>query len=394
MTDIALSAGVAASQARWRKARRYLNERRHELSQWAAWHLYAGHVRVGAADLLTSPDWMPAVPIPLEAVSLAWTETAPAPRIDGTEPDTARVRPLRTENQRFSTYAAALGELAKPRLFEDRPCYRLTDVALDDGRADLTFGSATYFDVVNVCEAVAHELADSALGSGAGMASPTDLRFRARMEDPCDLLKRRIVPAISALTVRRTLTDAAFVLHQRDGGQVAHGGGLYQVMPVGVFQPTAADTGDRSNDFDLWRCIVREYSEEFLGMPEVRGPIDYDDSPFYRDLTAARAAGDITAHHVGIGIDPLSAVCDPLVVIVFDSDTFDELLGESVHTNAEGHLVATRAGQRGLAGVPFTGDVTSRLIAEAPMQAAGAALLDLLCRCRGLESEMAFDRLR
>jgi hypothetical protein len=81
-------------------------------------------------------------------------------------------------------------------------------------------------------------------------------------------------------------------------------------------------------------------------------------------------------------------------VIVFDSDTFDELLGESVHTNAEGHLVATRAGQRGLAGVPFTGDVTSRLIGEAPMQAAGAALLDLLCRCRGLESEMAFDRLR
>jgi hypothetical protein len=153
-------------------------------------------------------------------------------------------------------------------------------------------------------------------------------------------------------------------------------------MPVGVFQPTAADTGDRRNDFDLRRCLVREYSEEFLGMPEVRGPIDYDDWPFYRDLTAARAARDITAHLVGIGIDPLSAVCDLLVVIVFDSDTFDELLGESVHTNAEGHLVAMRAGQRGVAGVPFTGDVTSRLIAEAPMQAAGAALLDLAWRHR------------
>jgi hypothetical protein len=315
--------------------------------------------------------------IPLEAVSLAWTETAPAPQIDGTEPDTARVRPLRNETQRFSTYAAALGELAKPRLFEDRPCYRLTDVALDDGRADLTFGSATYFDVINVCEAVAHELADSALGSGVGVASPTDLQFRARMEDPCDLLRRRIVPAISALTVRRTPTDAAFVLHQRDGGQVAHGGGLYQVMPVGVFQPTAGESGDGSNDFDLWRSIAREYAEEFLGMPEVGGPIDYDDWAFYRDLTAARATADIAAHLVGIGIDPLSAVCDLLVVIVFDGDTFDELLGESVHTNAKGHLVAEQPGQHAVAGVPFTRDATSRLITEAPMQAAGAALLDL-----------------
>jgi len=377
MTDIALSAEVAASHARWREARRYLNEHRHELSQWAAQHLYAGHLNVGATDLLTRPSWMAAVPIPLEAVSLAWTETAPAPQIDGTEPETARVRPLRNENQRFPTYAAALGELAKPGLFEDRPCYRLTDVALNDGRADLTLGSATYFDVINVCEAVAHELADSALGSGVGVASPTDLQFRARMEDPCDLLKRRIVPAISALTVRRTPTDAAFVLHQRDGGQVAHGGGLYQVMPVGVFQPTTDEPGGRSNDFDLWRSIAREYAEEFLGMPEVRGPIDYTDWRFYRDLTAARAAGDVTAHLVGIGIDPLSAVCDLLVVIVFASDTFDELLGESVHTNAEGHLVAERAGQLAVAGVPFTGDVTSRLIAEAPMQAAGAALLDL-----------------
>jgi hypothetical protein len=377
MTDIALSAEVAASQARWREARRYLNEHRHELSQWAARHLYAGHLRVGATDLLTSPDWMPAVPIPLEAVSLAWTDTAPAPQIDGTEPETAHVRPLRNETQRFSTYAAAVGELAKPGLFEDRPCYRLTDVALDDGRAELTFGTATYFDVINVCEAVAHELADSALGSGGGVASPTDLQFRARMEDPCDPLKRRIVPAISALTVRRTPTDAAFVLHRRDSRQVAHGGGLYQVMPVGVFQPTGAEPGHRSDDFDLWRCIAREYSEEFLGMPELRGPIDYDDWPFYRKLTAARAAGEVTAHLLGIGIDPLSAVCDLLVVVVFDSDTFDVLLGESVHTNAEGQLVTEQAGQSTVAGVPFTGDATSRLITEAPMQAAGAALLDL-----------------
>jgi hypothetical protein len=67
-------------------------------------------------------------------------------------------------------------------------------------------------------------------------------------------------------------------------------------MPVGVFQPTALGRDDRTNDFDLWRCIAREYSEEFLGTPERRGPIEYESWPFYRELTAAREAGEVTAH--------------------------------------------------------------------------------------------------
>lgn len=107
-----------------------------------------------------------------------------------------------------------------------------------------------------------------------------------------------------------------------------------------------------------------------------QGPVDYDDWPFYRALTAARDAGRITAHWLGMGVDPLSFVGDLPVVVVFDSTTFDSLLGDAVRTNAEGHLVTGQT-RLAVAGIPFTRDATRRLVTEEPMQAAGAALLDL-----------------
>jgi hypothetical protein len=64
-------------------------------------------------------------------------------------------------------------------------------------------------------------------------------------------------------------------------------------MPVGVFQPSSAGEWNRLNDFDLWRSMAREYSEEFLGAPELHGstaPIDYEDWPFYR-LSAMKRGG-------------------------------------------------------------------------------------------------------
>ncbi len=102
----------------------------------------------------------------------------------------------------------------------------------------------------------------------------------------------------------------------------------------------------------------------------------------YLVLNSCRAGGEVTIHLLGIGIDPLSAVCDLLVVVVFDGDTFDALLGNSLHANAEGRLVTERGGRDGIAGFPFTGEAASRLIAEAPMQAAGAGLLELAWRHR------------
>jgi hypothetical protein len=56
-------------------------------------------------------------------------------------------------------------------------------------------------------------------------------------------------------------------LHSRDASNVATSGGIVGVMPAGVFQPSTVRSGGHDADFDLWRNIMREYSEEFLGKP-------------------------------------------------------------------------------------------------------------------------------
>ncbi len=43
---------------------------------------------------------------------------------------------------------------------------------------------------------------------------------------------------------------------------------MYDVIPAGEFQPSSVMAVDQANDFDIWRNIVRELSEEFLGAPE------------------------------------------------------------------------------------------------------------------------------
>ena len=380
MTHTGLPAHVAASQEHWRAGRRYLNEHRYELSRWAAENLHGDQLQIGPSGLITRREWTPAAPIPLENVTLTWRDYTPAPELDGTEPETADVRPLRGDGQRCSTYAHALGDLARPGLFEDRPCYRLLDVAIDGDSAELTFGTGTYFDVMNVCEAAAHELADATCDTESGTPTLKDLPFRSLIGDPCDLIRRPILPAVSALTIRRTSSDASFVLHWRDSTKVAHGGGLYQVMPVGMFQPSAAGAWNEANDFDLWRCMAREYSEEFLGAPEHQGhdgPLDYEAWPFYRAFTEARDAGKVTAHWLGLGVDPLTLVTDLLIAVVFDEDTFDALLGQAVTINDEGHLVAENGANEAVAGIRLTADRITELISSDPMQAAGGALLEL-----------------
>jgi hypothetical protein len=373
MTDTRLTTEVAASQEHWRAGRRYLNEHRHELSQWAARNLYAGYRQVGESGLMTREEWMPANPIPLENVTLSWCEKTPVPELDGSEPETAGVRPLQQDGRRYATYAQALGDLARPRLYDDRLCYRLVDVDFDSERAQLAFGIGTYFDVMNVCEATAHELADAERSAADDSGIRGELPFRSLVVDPCDLNRRPMLPAISALTVRRSENGPTVVLHSRDSTKVAHGGGLHQVMPVGTFQPSAAPEWNLANDFDLWRCIVREYSEEFLGADERQGvdePIDYDGWAFYRTLTDARAAGDLSVQLVGIGVDPLSLVMDLLVIAVFNADAFDHVFSSAIATNAEGRVYGRLPRDRGIATVP--------LEAEPPkMQAAGAALLQL-----------------
>jgi hypothetical protein len=374
---------AADSAARWRAVRRGLNERRYPLTQ-AAGRLYPGVARAGATALLCREEWIPVRPLDLDEVTLNWAGHPPAPAVSGAEAVSAHVRPLRADGTRYRVYTDALAALGPPALFDNRPCYRLLAARLAPGASHLDLAHGRYFDGVNIGEALAHELA-AARADGAGPAASPRLPFRDFIGDPCDLSRRSAMCAITTLTLRRTASGgASFLLHWRDPGQVTHAGGLYQVMPVGIFQPADANPASVGSDLSLWRSMAREFSEELLGTTEdYRGfgsPLDYGRWPFYRALSAARGAGKMRVFCLGMGVDPLTLAVDILAVAVFDSDVFDGLFAGLVAANAEGQVIGVPGGPgaAGAPGVPFTAKVIDRFAGGAePTQAAGAAVLRL-----------------
>jgi hypothetical protein len=344
---------------------------------------------VGTTALLCRPEWTPARPLGLDGVKLTWAEHPPAAAVTGAEPTSAHLRPLRADGSRYPGYADAIASLDPPALFDNRPSYRLLAAGLTGGPGQMDLSLGRYFDGVNVGEALAHELA-GAWPDAPGPAAAGSLPVRELAGDPCDLSRRSAMCAITTLTLRRTAAgDASFLLHWRDPVKVTHAGGLYQVMPVGIFQPADGNPSSVRNDLSLWRSMAREFSEELLGTPEdyreLGTPLDYDRWPFYRELAAARQAGKLGVACVGLGVDPLTFAADILTVAVFDGDVFDRLFAGLVAANAEGRVIGPGAAAApGVPGVPFTGEAIRRLAdGSEPMQAAGAAVLQLAWQHRG-----------
>jgi hypothetical protein len=372
------------SPQRWRQVRAVLTANRQELSHVAA-GLYPHLPRVGATDLLTRAEWLPDAPLGLEDLPLTWVDQPPAPAHDISGPVSAHVRPAAAGGARYATYADAVGSLDRPGLFEDRPCYRLLGGALA-GPRELRLAGTSYFQGMELGHAVAHELAAAWVepgdGDGAGAAawvSMAGLPLRRLAGDPCALDRRLALVAVTTLTLRRAAGgEASFVLHWRDPAKVNHAGGMYQVMPVGLFQPATSAPAAVPHDLSLWRCMAREFSEEFLGTSEdyqtTGGVLDYDRWPFYRQLTDARRAGRLAVHCLGLGVDPVTFATDVLTVAVFNSAEFDAASGGLVALNAEGRVITGGQAE----GIPFTKDTVTRLAGgDEPMQASGAALLQL-----------------
>jgi hypothetical protein len=133
-------------------------------------------------------------------------------------------------------------------------------------------------------------------------------------------------------------------------------------------------------------AVVRR--EELLGTSERYdsdlAPIDYDSWPFYSALTEARRSGQLRAYCLGLGVDPLSLAADLLTVVVVDAEPFDELFGGLVEVNEEGSIVSQAASQGASqqAGLPLNEATVRRFIHAEPMQAAGAALINLAWQFR------------
>jgi hypothetical protein len=371
---VSTTRSLTASQRDWLRVRSYLAEHRHGLALDAAGD-YPADRRVAGTALLAAPGWQPAEPVPLPEVALEFTPR-PAPDGVGLDGAAAALLPERPDGTRYLRYSDALRDLAAPAVFENRVTYRLTEAVLSSGHTPgasrLAFTRGRYFDGIDTGEAAAHEYAATRLGG-----RPAGLR--ALIADPCDLRRRPANLAISTLTLRldRATGRASFLLHWRDPAKVGHAGGLYQVIPVGIFQPSGEAGWNEQRDFSLWRCMIREFAEELGGRSEDYGsevgPVDYDSWPFARQMADALDRGQIRVWCLGLGTDPLSYATDLLTVAVIDSDVFDELFSLSPRRNAEGSVLAARE---------FAAHVIDRVVTSEPVQAAGAAVLRLAWRHR------------
>lgn len=366
---------MVASQDEWRRVRRLLNLNRHALAQTAS-GLYP-HAAVGSTGLIAGAGWIPDAPVDLADVTIAELSDAPPPALDGSEREAARVLPDESLMRTYPRYTRAIRDLAPPRLFEDRHAWRLLDV--DWAGRSLGFGDTTYFGCADVFEAVAHELAYVALDADGNPASDPvlrDLPYRRLVGSPFDLSRRPVMPAISTLTIRRDGGSAEFLLHRRDPRAVAAAGGMLQVIPSGIFQPSSLLPAARAADFDLWRNIQREFSEELLGMAEADGhgqPVDYASGPFAQ-LDRARADGRLSVSCLGVALDALTLVGEILTVLVVDADVFDSLAADFVERNDEGTVVAER--------FPFTEAGVRALLDSGKVAPAGAGCLELAWRWR------------
>ena len=368
---------LTASERDWLAVRAYLTGHRYDLAVDAS-EDYPPDLRVAGTPLLAAPGWRPPAPIPLRDIGLELSDADPKTPA-GAEPEVPpALLPRRPDGTRYRRYSEAMSALAAPLVFENRLTYRLTEADLAAATPRLAFTVGRYFDGIDTGEAAAHEYAAARLGGPAPGLRPAGLR--GRFADPCDLRRRPANLAISTLTLRldRRAGRASFQLHWRDPARVGHAGGLYQVVPVGVFQPAGEAPWNRRHDFSLWRCLIREFAEELGGRSEDyasdRAPVDYDSWPFARQLTGALGRGQVRVWCLGLGTDPLTYATDLLTVAVIDSDVFDAWFGVDPRHNTEGRILAARE---------FAADVIDRTVTGEPVQAAGAALLRLAWRHRG-----------
>ncbi|WP_350280463.1 hypothetical protein [Kribbella sp. HUAS MG21] len=372
---------VEASQTQWRQVRQHLIESGIGLAARTA-DLYDPALRVDDVPALSPAGWLPGQPIPLDRLVLEWDDSPRKPRITGVEAEARPTLPLRAPGHAFTRYTAAIRYLRKPALFENRHSYRLTEVEWAEDAGRMKFGLATFFDKLDVSEVLAHEAAEAEL---AGNLAWSHLPFRGLLADPFDLSTRIVNPGISTLTIRRNTADGSgtFFLLRRDPTQVTNGR-HYSLLPAGEFQPASISPESISTDLDIWRNMVREYAEEMLGQPEHDGssgvPVDYDVWPFYRDMTAARAAGRVRPYALGVILDALSLNSSIATVTVIDNTTFDDLFRDLVATNPEGEVVLSLDDNKSIHGLPFTEETVKRLTTREPLGQTSAACLALAWR--------------
>lgn len=376
---------IQQEQAEFVAARKQLNKSRSELSRRAteislALARKAGDeaISLGQGLLVSKPEWIAEMPVPLGMVSLRWAD-ADEPKLQP-----PRWLPRASRTKRFQTYTEAMEALCPPALFEDWPSYRILGINGRNGSFVLTCGGTTYFRMLDICEALAHELSN-AQANGEPFGGEK-LPLRRSLGSPFDLEARPVIPSINVLTLRRDGSELTFFLHHRDPDKVAVAGGSLHIAPAGVFQPGSVYPGNPRNDpdFDMWRSIMREYAEEYLGVEETQRQtgfeVDYENDEPYASLSRGRAEGAVHPLVLGFAIDPLTWCVETLMVTVIDAWLFDRVFADLRGSNPEGELIGMGQSATGLSGRPFSTEEVNRLLTSAPLLPAAAGCLELASR--------------
>lgn len=338
--------------------------------------------------MLTLDGWV-RHPVPLETVK---SYSVDAPPLDqrALMRLAARLLPPTNYGRRFATYSDAMADLMKPRLFDNRISYRLVEAEWGTPPR-FGFASCSYFDMLDVAEALSHELSNAS----DLLAKPNNSRrvwkalpLRSQLRaDPLALDRRVILPSIGTLLLRRDQNgEATFLLHKRDSAAVAIAGNQYSLVPAGVFQPCSESPVSMERDLDLWRSIQRELNEEMLGADEARGdgaiPVDYVHDEPYASFARARSNGRLRGWFLGAGLDPLHLTLEFLTVLVIDGPVYDHLFRDAVIQNEEGDIVATGRSESGLVGFSFNTEQIDELARQGKLSAVADACLHVALRHR------------
>lgn len=379
---------VGESRASFVKERTDLGQRFVQLCEMAAdMHVLArpSLERIGGTSLLWEAAMRPPTPVPLSAVTVEWQDTLPPVNLPLLQ---AARRCLPKESKgSYERYSSAMGALARPTLFEDRPSFRLVRADWSHpGGPHLVFGIGQYFDLIDQNEAVAHELAVATRRAPEERPPWRAVPMRKLLaDDPLSLEERVVLPAVGTLTLRRTPDgQGTFFLLYREAGHVATGEGTYGPIPAGMVQPASFSPLAHRQDLDLWRTIMREYNEELLGAPEAKGDlgteVDYSKPP-YSLLNAALADGSLRVWCLGMALEPLNLAVCVLTVAVFEADTFDTIFAEAVERNEEGIVVSGPRSNGTVTGLPLD-EASVNDLPSTRMSSPAAGLLQLALQHR------------
>ena len=325
--------------------------------------------------VLTKREWMFEHPVPIQKIKVEWSSNNVD---DGV--GMAKSRARRMLPRPFTDYTTALKEVF-PILMQqiyNGYVYRPVDIRTNGDHMTLGFIDGHYFDSLDTSEVLAFET--QLVRQGNRVRSRYS--YRTWLEDPFNLRKRSTSLGIITLTVRKSDRCVGFYMHHRKGNHVVLGPELIHTVPAGEFTPSNVGNESRSEDFDLWMNIQREYAEEFLNTPESYGQggatINFGHQSPYRELSDGFAKGIVRVFAFGIVFDPLTWKPELLTTCVIDSELFDEVFADLVADGREGVIITGRNNF----GVPFTEENILRYQEDPITRPAAAACLALAWRYR------------